>query len=178
MRVAYFVHRIGPYHHARLDAVARQLDITAIEVDAGDAEYSWARLRKSGAYTRLSLTDSATGPRPGHADLCRRVRDVLGEVRPDAVAIPGWSERWVAAALRWCLQHTAPAIVLSASTAMDAKRSRPVEWFKRQLIRGYSAGFVGGQRQRDYLVSLGMPAERICTGYDAVDNAWFASAIG
>ena len=36
-----------------------------------------------------------------------------------------------------------------------------------------SAALVGGQRHVEYLVELGMPRERVFTGYDVVDNHYF-----
>ena len=37
----------------------------------------------------------------------------------------------------------------------------------------YSAALVGGKRHVEYLVELGMPRDRIFTGYDVVDNDYF-----
>jgi glycosyltransferase involved in cell wall biosynthesis len=45
---------------------------------------------------------------------------------------------------------------------------------KRRIVDLYSTALVGGQRHIEYLVELGMPRERIFTGYDVVDNAYFA----
>ena len=41
-------------------------------------------------------------------------------------------------------------------------------------MAGFHAGFVAGEPQRRYFASLGLPAEKIFTGYDAVDNDFFA----
>jgi len=45
---------------------------------------------------------------------------------------------------------------------------------KRRIVALYSAALVGGQRHIEYLVELGMPRDRIFTGYDVVDNDYFA----
>src|ERR1041384_6485360 len=42
----------------------------------------------------------------------------------------------------------------------------------------YCAARVGGQHHIDYLVELGMPRERIFTGYDVVDSAYFLRRAG
>jgi len=42
------------------------------------------------------------------------------------------------------------------------------------MVDLYSAALVGGQRHVEYLIELGMPIERIFTGYDVVDNDYFA----
>src|SRR5207244_6319382 len=44
---------------------------------------------------------------------------------------------------------------------------------KRRIVDLYSAALVGGQRHVEYLIELGMPRERIFTGYDVVDNEYF-----
>ncbi len=44
---------------------------------------------------------------------------------------------------------------------------------KRRIVDLFSAALVGGQRHVEYLAELGMPRERIFTGYDVVDNHYF-----
>jgi glycosyltransferase involved in cell wall biosynthesis len=48
------------------------------------------------------------------------------------------------------------------------------ELLKRRIIRNFSAGLVGGRPHADYLCELGLSRERIFTGYDVVDNAYFS----
>ena len=64
-------------------------------------------------------------------------------------------------------------IVMSESARQDESRTWWKEMIKRRIVALYSAALVGGQRHVDYLVELGMPRERIFTGYDVVDNAYF-----
>jgi glycosyltransferase involved in cell wall biosynthesis len=63
---------------------------------------------------------------------------------------------------------------MSESARQDEPRTWWKEIIKRRIVNLYSAALVGGQRHVEYLVELGMPRERIFTGYDAVDNAYFA----
>ena len=65
-------------------------------------------------------------------------------------------------------------VVMSESAREDELRTWWKEMLKRRIIDLYSAALVGGQRHIDYLVELGMPRERIFTGYDVVDNHYFA----
>src|SRR5208337_4915208 len=39
--------------------------------------------------------------------------------------------------------------------------------------RLFDAALVGGPHHRDYLIDLGMQADRITLGYNAVDNAFY-----
>jgi 1,2-diacylglycerol 3-alpha-glucosyltransferase len=102
-----------------------------------------------------------------------RVEDALKDSAPDAVAVPGWSDNAALAALRWCAESGTPAILMSESTALDKPRSAWREWIKRWIVDLYSTALVGGERQVDYLIRLGMRRERIFTGYDVVDNEYF-----
>jgi len=48
-------------------------------------------------------------------------------------------------------------------------------WIKRQIVKQFDAAFVGGEPHKRHFASLGIPAEKIFTGYDAVDNDFFAA---
>jgi glycosyltransferase involved in cell wall biosynthesis len=62
---------------------------------------------------------------------------------------------------------------MSDSTAWDERRAPWKEWVKSHIVKMCAAGLVAGTPHKDYLVQLGMPAERIFLGYDAVDNRYF-----
>jgi hypothetical protein len=47
-------------------------------------------------------------------------------------------------------------------------------WIKRQIVKRFDAAFVGGEPHKRHFASLGIPAEKIFTGYDAVDGDFFA----
>lgn len=48
-------------------------------------------------------------------------------------------------------------------------------WIKRQIVKRFDAALVGGEPHKRHFASLGIPADKIFTGYDAVDNDFFAS---
>ena len=62
---------------------------------------------------------------------------------------------------------------MSESNAFDEKRYALAELIKRIVVSSFSAGLAGGQLQREYLVTLGLPRNRVFTGYDVVDNEYF-----
>src|SRR5258708_38301686 len=64
-------------------------------------------------------------------------------------------------------------VVMCESSRQDEPRIWWKEAIKRRIAGLYSAALVGGQRHVQYLVELGMPRERIFTGYDLVDNHYF-----
>ena len=48
-------------------------------------------------------------------------------------------------------------------------------WIKRQIVKQFDAALVGGEPHKRHFASLGIPTDKIFTGYDAVDNDFFAS---
>jgi glycosyltransferase involved in cell wall biosynthesis len=63
---------------------------------------------------------------------------------------------------------------MSDSTAIDAPRPWWREWPKRRVVDLCETALVAGTRHKKYLTQLGMPEDRIWSGYDVVDNAHFA----
>jgi len=171
VKVAVIFHRFGPYHCARLEATARRCETIGIEVAAETLEYAWSPVQNADNYSRLTLVPS--GERKSAKKVWRRMEDALRTSLVDAVAIPGWSSEAAIAALRWCAESGIPAILMSESAAQDQPRMRWNEWIKQRIVSLYSTAHVGGQRHIDYLVALGMPRDRIFTGYDVVDNEYF-----
>ncbi len=163
-RIAYIVHRMGPYHHARLRAAAGVLDVHAIELAAESDTYAWARVEEAGGYSRVTLSVDA----PADA-VCARIE----ESRPDVVAVPGWSRPQALHALAHCLGRGIPTVLLSESQARDSSRRPLAEWVKSWVVHSADAALVGGRSHAAYLHRLGMPAGRIAMGYDAVDNTYY-----
>ncbi len=91
----------------------------------------------------------------------------------ETVFIPGWSGKAAFVALSWCARQGVPAIAMSESTEWDERRGAWREAVKRRIAGLFSAALVGGRPHKEYMARLGMPAERIFLGYDAVDNGYF-----
>lgn len=177
MKVAVIFHRLGPYHVARLSAASEVCKITAIELAAITNEYAWNRVGGALKFHRLTVFPDRDSRKASSGDLVRRLEGVLEERPQDVVVIPGWSDRGVFAAMRWCLKKDVPLIVMSESTAWDETRVWWKEWIKRRLVGLCSAALVGGRAHADYMVQLGMPAGRVFLGYDAVDNRYFEDKV-
>jgi 1,2-diacylglycerol 3-alpha-glucosyltransferase len=173
VRIAVIFHRFGPYHCARLEAAARQYDVTGIEVAAETQDYAWSSVKGAEGYSRVTLFPGGVARRMSAKEVSERVEDALQSCSPDAVAIPGWSDKGALAALRWCTETGTPPILMSESTALDEPRVGWREWIKGRIVRLCSTALVGGQRHIDYLVELGVPRDQIFTGYDVVDNEHF-----
>src|SRR6266581_4357765 len=170
--VAVIFHHIGPYHHARLNAAADKLSVTGIEWSARGYD-AWGAAEAPARYTRLSLFTEAADYYPGG----RRRREAfcwaLEQANPDVAAVNGWNNFGSLAAARCCMEQGIPMVVMSESARGDEPRTWRKEIIKRRIVDLYAAALVGGQRHVEYLVELGMPRERIFTGYDVVDNDYF-----
>ena len=171
--IAVVFHHIGPYHHARLNAAADRLAVTGIEWSAKGYD-SWGAADAPARYQKISLFPEATDNHPGKAELWRAFWSALEQANPDVVAVNGWNNFGSLVAADCCVRRGIPMVVMSESARQDEPRTWWKEMIKRRVVGLYSAALVGGQRHVDYLVELGMPRDRIFTGYDVVDNAYFA----
>jgi len=171
--VAVVFHHIGPYHHARLNAAADRLSVTGVEWSAKGYD-AWGVAEAPARYHKISLFPEATDDYPAKAELRCAFWSALKQTNPDVVAVNGWNNFGSLAAANCCMRRGIQMVVMSESGREDEPRTWWKEMIKRRFISSYSAALVGGQRHVEYLVELGMPRDRIFTGYDVVDNAHFA----
>jgi len=104
------------------------------------------------------------------------VQGALEQIDPDAVAVCGWVLPEARAAIAWCRRNDRAVVLMSASKHDDTSRNRIREAVKRRLIGLCDAALVGGSPQRLYMQHLGMPAENVFVGYDAIGNNYFQQA--
>lgn len=176
-KVVVLFRRLGPYHVARIAAAVRWgstrgADVLAVEVARTDCTYGWSPIADPLPFRRLSLSegDYETLSR---REIGRRVWSALDAERPGAVAIPGWAAPEALAALRWCRRRGVVAVLMTESARTDFRRWPWREAWKKRRVRCFDAALAGGQAHAEYARELGIPAERIFLGYDAVDNEHF-----
>jgi glycosyltransferase involved in cell wall biosynthesis len=138
-----------------------------------DDTYAWDKVEGAHSFTRLTLTPRYRNHRSWRRRLHRQITRALNQIKPDVVAVPGWSHAEACSALFWCHHTNTPVVLMSESCQWDADRSPHKEWLKRRFVSTCPAALVGGNPHRDYLVSLGMQPDKIFLGYDAVDNEHF-----
>lgn len=168
----------GPYHLARLRALARRLcaegdALIAYEVAGGELRYPWARRREAEPFDWITLfPDRVLEAIPG-SECADAMLRALDRDLPDALGIVGYARPESMAAVRWARRNGTPTVLMSESQAIDRPRVWWKEMIKRRRVRLFDAALVGGPRHRDYLVDLGMPADRIALGYNAVDHDFY-----
>jgi glycosyltransferase involved in cell wall biosynthesis len=173
MKIAILFDNLGPYHLARLRAAASVIELLAVECFGRSADYAWTTSVEAEPFARNTLFPhvrevSASG-------FLTALSRSLADFGPDVVALPGWSGRGAFAGMQWCQRAVVPAVVMADSTAHDEPRVAWKEWIKRVYLRNCGAALAAGRLHADYLIQLGMSAECISVGYDAVDNAYFGA---
>lgn len=172
--IVLFSH-LGPYHYARLKAASQSQDISAVEYSNIDCIYNWQPMPVKFSFPQITLfKDQAYQDQPRHTQQIV-LETCLENNHPKAVTICGWSNSIALMALTWCSKNRVPAILMADSTEQDEVRRCWKEIPKRRILRNISTALVGGQLQRDYLIKLGIPPDRIFLGYDVVDNDHFAN---
>jgi glycosyltransferase involved in cell wall biosynthesis len=172
----------GPYHLARLRALAGHLDrsggrLIAYETASSQGLYPWktAREREREPFEWVTLFPDRVLEDLPRSACARAMRRALDLDQPDALGVVGYARPESMAMLRWAEAHGRPAVLMSESQAIDHPRVWWKEAVKRRRVRRFSAALVGGVPHRDYLESLGMPRDRIALGYNAVDGEAFAA---
>ena len=180
MLVSVCFTNFGPYHLARLRALgaalaARGDRLLAYELADAEERYPWDRQAGAEPFAWTTLFPGRTMESIRPADCREMMARALRHDRPDVVGIVGYARPESMAALRWAGRAGVPTVLLSESQEIDHPRVWWKELAKRLRVERFDAGLVGGPRHRDYLIKLGLPADRIALGYNAVDNAAFAA---
>ncbi len=174
MKIAVLFHRLGPYHLARLKAASALCELHAIEFSSVDDTYAWDAVEEKIIFSRTTLFADHDVEKKTTFEIMQALKNAFSLIKPDVAAIPGWSGRPAFQALALCRKTGITAMAMSASTEHDQVRHWWKEWIKKCVTGNFAAALVGGRPHAEYMHKLGVPSERIFTGYDVVDNNYFA----
>ncbi len=180
MKLAISFTNFGPYHLARLRALAVGLkrlggQLVAIETAGAERLYPWQIDRRPEPFDWITLFPGRALEDVAAVDCSVAIEETLERTAPDAVALAGYVRPECLSALRWARRQGRPSILMSESQEIDRPRVWWREAIKARRVRRFSAALVGGPSHRDYLIQLGFPANRIALGYNAVDNTLYAA---
>jgi glycosyltransferase involved in cell wall biosynthesis len=148
-------------------------EIVGIEIAEADAEYAWEFAKSDGRFERNILFPRQSYHRLSPRLIRTAVSGTLKRLNPHVVAVNGWSAVEARAALLWARSNKRAIILMSETKQDDSKRVWWKELPKRHIVSKFDAALVGGEKQKEYLITLGMSAGSIFLGYDVVDNAHF-----
>lgn len=97
----------------------------------------------------------------------------LNSLNPDVLIIGGYSYAACWAAFLWAKKNRKKVILWSASNEEDRDRFFLKERLKSFFVKRCDAANVYGQRNRDYLVKLGMTKDKIFIKGNCTDNTFY-----
>lgn len=202
MTLAICFGQFGPYHHARVAALQGALAEKAetlkcgktekcvpIQIAESTATYGWKESNGSRVTGKrcdgLKTLCDGVEERASPVEVFFKARRLFRDEKVDVAFLPSYSPaRYFALfaaakslGIRTVMMNESHAGTERATGSAFALRVYGVtrRWIKRQIVKRFDAALVGGEPHRRHFASLGIPAERIFTGYDAVDNDFFAA---
>lgn len=175
LRVLFHWLCMGPYHFARMEALAdcAAIDLCVVETTNSD-DHHWSELQRSHSYSHVTLSHEPFCP-----ELVGRtapaLKAALDRFAPDVLVACGYSGLTPLPLIRAFRARGGAALFWSESTEQDHRRRWWKELVKARRVRNFDGAFVAGQPHRRYLEKLGMPAKRICVVGGVVDNEAFAA---
>lgn len=121
--------RFGPYHLARLNAAffklkMRNVQVVGMETASHDEIYSWQPDNMLMEFERYVVFPGRSYHKITLIEMWLGVWTTLNRIRPDVVAVTGYTYRDSWAALTWCLLNRRPAVLMTESKMDDRFRIR------------------------------------------------------
>ncbi len=164
----------GPYHIARVAALKQHgeaANVHALELASQTADYAWTR---SLPFELVTAFPGEVVERLSFWRVFFRARRLFSELNLDVCILPSYWPKQSLATFLAAKSLGIRTVMMNESHACTARATGAAAQVKRLLVKAFDAALVGGQPQKRYFASLGLPAEKIFTGYDAVDNQYFA----
>lgn len=176
-KIAIVFAQFGPYHHARVRALQRlsEAPVVPVQIAAGTSTYAWAEMGE-GECLGLQTLCSGRYEEASALDVFRQARRLFKRNQITHALLPSYAPAPETALLLAAKSCGVRCIMMNES---HAGTERAVGWrrtVKRLLISQFDAALVGGSPQKRHFTSLGIAENRIFTGYDAIDNDYFATA--
>lgn len=189
-RIGFLVSHPIQYYAPIFRELARRCDLTVFFAHRQTAEqqaragfgvaFDWDVDLLSGYDSRF-LVNVARQPSTDRFAGCDTpgIADEIARGRFDAFVVPGWALRSYWQAVRACRRLGVPVLVRGDSQ-LGMQRNSAVRIAKAlafsHLLRHFDGFLYVGQRNREYLLHYGAPAERLFFSPHCVDNDAFAAA--
>jgi glycosyltransferase involved in cell wall biosynthesis len=174
LKVVWYWQTMGPYHFARMNALAglSDVELTVVECSRLD-DHGWER-RERNDFRLVTLSSEQLSSQVLRKTACS-FRAILEDVRPDVIVAPGYAQpQCLSPILSYRAAYPTTQIILwSESSAMDAPRLRLKEQFKALMLPVFDGALAAGRAHAEYLRQLRMPAGDIQVVGNCVDNDFF-----
>jgi len=107
-------------------------------------------------------------------DVFWKARKLFKQEKVEVAFLPSYSPARYFALFAAAKSLGLRTVMMNESHAGTERATGWKRWIKRQIVRQFDAALVGGTPHKRYFAGLGLPEEKIFTGYDAVDNEYFA----
>jgi glycosyltransferase involved in cell wall biosynthesis len=166
----------GPYHCRRLESLRRLGQASGQEV-VGVSLFSGSRVNGRWRPEQLpaGVVHANFGPDETRLPI-KHIGSLLSlprRLQAEVALLPAY-HHWSLLLNAGARLAGARVVMMNETHAGTARATGLKATFKQQVVARFHAALVGGQPQRRYFASLGLPTEKIFTGYDAVDNDYFA----
>ena len=175
--------QFGPYHHARVAALQKLAHeqgarVVPVQIASDTATYEWKESNESRVTSKKcdDLKTLCTGveEKASPLDVFLRARKLFRQEKVEVVFLPSYSPARYFALFAAAKSLGIRTVMMNESHAGTEQATGWKRWIKRQVVKRFDAALVGGEPHKRHFASLGIPAEKIFTGYDAVDNDFFA----
>lgn len=173
LKVTFLNDNMGPYHFYRLACANNYLEANAIQFSAKDHTNLWDNSQFE-KHNVLTLFQDKPITEISNIEIKQKIFLTLQELNPDVVFISGWDAMASLFSLQWCQINNTPTVIISESQKHDFKRNPLKEMYKKFILKYIDSAFVGGIKQKEYLIDLGFDENNIFEGCDIVDNDHFA----
>lgn len=174
MKIAICFSQFGPYHHARVWALSKHapdLQIYPVQIAAISKTYAWNVDNSSSE--PLTLCSGAEEEATFGA-VFRAAMNFWRRERIQAAFLPSYSPASSLALLISARLCGVRCIMMNESHAGTERARGWKKAIKKFLVSLFHGAIVGGSPHKRYFEGLGMSSESLVTGYDAIDNAYFA----
>lgn len=177
MRVMILYEHCSPHQVTVLESARQRFQtlghsLIPVEFYYGSLDYGWTMGDKPRPAEWICLFPQAQSI--SNYQRFRAVCKLVKQHKIDVLVLNGWYGLfawWLVLIKKWL---GCRIVMVSDSVHWDFPRTIVKELPKKMLMKGVDAGFVAGAPQAEYLSSLGMPANRLTTGNDVVDNNLYA----
>lgn len=177
-RIGIVFSDFGPYHVARIEALANALkqqgdELYAFRFFETSSTYGWKPVVPSNA-TVATLGEKEPN---GFADAWRIASALKQQIKKSGISsifLPSYSPMPNLLSVLAARMAGCKLVLMNESWRLTERSSLPGKWAKHFLVRQFSAALVGGAPQKQYACDYGQDPNKVFLGYDVVDTTHFS----